>query len=133
MSKAYDEVPSSRPESKKKLKMKLSSRRKYNHQWAKKSYFDLAKRYGQKRASAGISDPKTAIWRAAVAAISLSASIENERYKGRYVLNEAQATLKMGEILEIEYNGKEAEVLTKIVELAMKDMERLEGGNRTRA
>ncbi|KAF5933493.1 hypothetical protein HYC85_029664 [Camellia sinensis] len=74
--------------------------------------------------------PKTVIWRAATATISLSASIENGRDKGRYVLNEAQATLKMGEILGMEFNGKADEVLSKIVELEMKDIERVEGGNK---
>lgn len=68
-----------------------------------------------------------------MAAISLLASIENGRDKGRHVLNEAQTTLKMGEILGLEYNGKEDKMLTKIVELEMKDKERLEEGNRTGA
>ncbi|KAL7212880.1 hypothetical protein ACSBR2_015553 [Camellia fascicularis] len=73
--------------------------------------------------------PKAAVWRAAVAAISLSTSVENGLDKGRCVLNEAQATLKMGEVLGVQFNGKEDEVLKKIVGLELNDQGRIRRGD----
>ncbi|GMP34511.1 hypothetical protein CsSME_00007347 [Camellia sinensis var. sinensis] len=95
--------------------------------------FDLHKiRRGRRRgASTSKTVPKAAMWRAVVvAAISLSASVENVTDKGRHILTEAQATLKMGEVLGVKYNGKEDEVIHKIVELELKDKERIGRGDR---
>ncbi|KAF5934181.1 hypothetical protein HYC85_030352 [Camellia sinensis] len=68
--------------------------------------------------------------RAAAVEASSSTFLENENDGGRIILNEAQATVQLGKLLGVEYNGMEEEVLSKIVELERKDKERIEGGIR---
>ena len=47
--------------------------------------------------------------------------MENGDDGGKLLLNEAQATLQMGKLLGMSFNGKEDEALNKIMELEVKD------------
>ncbi|KAI7999156.1 hypothetical protein LOK49_LG10G01264 [Camellia lanceoleosa] len=81
-------------------------------------YRQLARLYGQKgKHPSSKSIPKCAVFRAAAAAWSLSASTKSGSSKGRHILSEAQANLQLGKVLGIHYNGKDSEVLEKLVEL----------------
>ncbi|THG15785.1 hypothetical protein TEA_023269 [Camellia sinensis var. sinensis] len=80
-------------------------------------------KYGSRGASTSRALPRAVAWQAVVAEVSLFASIEGGVDKGRVVLNEAEATLKMGEVLRVQFNGKRAKVLQKIVDLELTDKE----------
>ncbi|THG02824.1 hypothetical protein TEA_014145 [Camellia sinensis var. sinensis] len=130
VSEAQELEPSLRPAQNKKEKKKVSFLAKHGYLHPKKGPLSLLRRYGHRGASTSKTVPKATVWRAAVAAISLSALVENVTDKGRHILTEAQATLKMGEVLGVNCNGKEDEVLHKIVELELKDKERIGRGER---
>ncbi|KAL7229539.1 hypothetical protein ACSBR2_008113 [Camellia fascicularis] len=121
VSEAQELEPSSRPAQKKKGKKKVSFSAKHGCLHPKKGPLSLLRRYGHRGASTSKVMPKAAVWIAATAATSLSASVEIGSDKGRHILTEAQATSKMGEVLGVNYNGKEDEVLHQIVELELKD------------
>ncbi|THG19285.1 hypothetical protein TEA_028484 [Camellia sinensis var. sinensis] len=120
-SEAQELEPSLLPAQNKKGKKKVSFSAKHGFLHPKKGPFSLLRRYGYRGASTSKAVPKAAVWRAAVATISLSASVENGSDKGRHILTEAQATLKIGEVLGVNYNGTEDKVLHQIVELELKD------------
>ncbi|GMQ10223.1 hypothetical protein CsSME_00053308 [Camellia sinensis var. sinensis] len=90
-------------------------------------YKRLARLYGQKGNPSSRSIPKCAVFRAAAAAVSLSAATTSGSSKGRHFLSEAQATLQLGKVLGIHYNGKDSEVLEKLVELESIDRGRRKG------
>ncbi|KAL7206344.1 hypothetical protein ACSBR2_019119 [Camellia fascicularis] len=68
-----------------------------------------------------------AIFRATAAAVasSLSSSQNQSRSSRRKLIEEAKSTLKVGAILGLQYQGREEEVVNKIVELEENDVERL--------
>lgn len=68
-----------------------------------------------------------ATFRAAAAAISLSVSQSIDSRNMRKLLNEAQATIQLGKILGLNCECKKEEVVSKIIELEEKDLERIEG------
>ncbi|CAL5419885.1 unnamed protein product [Camellia sinensis] len=115
---------------KEKVKERSNSRRKSNQNMLRRRPFEMMRLYGSKGASTSRTMRKAAAWRAAVAAASLSASREGGVDNGRFILNEAEATVKMGEILGMQFNGKRAEVVKEIVNLELKDMERIEVGKK---
>ncbi|GMP93615.1 hypothetical protein CsSME_00043371 [Camellia sinensis var. sinensis] len=80
--------------------------------------------HGHKGAFSSKPPPKRAIFRVAVEAMSLSVSFENGDRRGRYILNEAQATMQIGKVLRLNFKGKKFDTLYKIVELEVKDKER---------
>ncbi|KAI7996768.1 hypothetical protein LOK49_LG10G02760 [Camellia lanceoleosa] len=95
----------------------------------RKGLLGLEKRMGSKGASTSKSAQNRALLRASMAEASLLASIGSGENGGSRILDEAQACLQMGKLLGLEMNGKEAEVLEKIVELEIKDIGRIERGN----
>ncbi|KAL7199668.1 hypothetical protein ACSBR2_021877 [Camellia fascicularis] len=107
--------PNNRPVIAKKGKKKVSYKKQNGNQLFKKGPLSLLRAYGQRGASTSRS----------VLNLSLSTPVENGLDKGRCVLNEAQATLKMGEVLGVQFNGKEDEVLKKIVGLELNDQGRI--------
>ncbi|THG06293.1 hypothetical protein TEA_022220 [Camellia sinensis var. sinensis] len=68
-----------------------------------------------------------AIFRAAAAAISMSVEQSLNTRRTNKLLNEAQATMEVGKILGLDFEGKEKEVIGKLTELEQKDLERVEG------
>ncbi|GMP63919.1 hypothetical protein CsSME_00025408 [Camellia sinensis var. sinensis] len=66
---------------------------------------------------------KGAIFRSAAAAISLS--MASKSGSGQLLLNEAEATLKIGKVLGLKCKGNDEEVISKLMELEVKDKERL--------
>ncbi|THG16060.1 hypothetical protein TEA_005595 [Camellia sinensis var. sinensis] len=63
-----------------------------------------------------------AIFRSAVAAISLS--IAGESSRGRLLLSEAEASLEIWKALGLDYEGKEEEVISHLQDLETQDLER---------
>ncbi|KAI7993712.1 DNA topoisomerase 1 [Camellia lanceoleosa] len=68
-----------------------------------------------------------AIFRAVTAVISMSVEQSLNTRRRNKLLNEAQATMEVGKILGLDFEGKENEVIGKLAELEEKDMERVEG------
>ncbi|XP_028080797.1 uncharacterized protein LOC114282352 [Camellia sinensis] len=101
---AHDKEPSSSLSRPTQGKEKIRNRRKSNHTFLGKKSFDLLRKYESKGASTSRAMPKAAVWRAAVAARSSSASMEGGIVKGRFAFNEAEETLKMGEVLGTIFN-----------------------------
>ncbi|GMP49356.1 hypothetical protein CsSME_00016367 [Camellia sinensis var. sinensis] len=64
-----------------------------------------------------------AIFRAAAAAISSSLSQTSRLSKHDMLVNEAQATIRVGQSLGIDFEGKDDEVMRKIIEMEENDME----------
>ncbi|KAI7997262.1 UPF0481 protein [Camellia lanceoleosa] len=89
--------------------------------WNKKEGLELHNRIGPPAQV-----KKGAILRFAVAAISLSMASESSR--GRLLLNEAEATLQIGRVLGLNCEGKEEEVVSKLMELESMDMDKVRCG-----
>lgn len=85
---------------------------------------EMKKRYSHKGASSSKLGPKGVLWRAVA---SGSESTASELARSRSLLKKAQETIQMGKLLEINYKGKEEEVLAKIMDLEAKDRARREG------
>ncbi|KAI8005608.1 hypothetical protein LOK49_LG07G00614 [Camellia lanceoleosa] len=81
----------------------------------------------QKVRGENMKDQNGAIFRAAAAAISLSVEHSLNTRRRNKLLNEAQATMEVGKILGLDFEGKENEMIGKLIELEQKDMERVEG------
>ncbi|CAL5345879.1 unnamed protein product [Camellia sinensis] len=64
---------------------------------------------------------KGAVFRSAAAATSLSMARKSSR--GRIDLSEAEATLELGKALGIDFEGKDEEVISKLLQLEAKDVE----------
>lgn len=62
------------------------------------------------------------------AAVTLSKSISQGSGPSRrkMLLNEAQASIRIGKVLGMDYEGNEEEVTSRIIELEEKDRERIE-------
>lgn len=73
------------------------------------------------------------IFRAAAAAISLSISQKNQlsrlSRRRRKLLDEAQDTIHLGKSLGIKFEGKESEVMSKLVDMEVRDAQRVAGGD----
>ncbi|KAI8010448.1 hypothetical protein LOK49_LG06G01606 [Camellia lanceoleosa] len=67
---------------------------------------------------------KGVLLRAATQALSDSISLSSSSTKGRHLLNEAQATLQAGKLLGLNCEGKEIEVIKKIMDLENQDLVR---------
>ncbi|KAI7981790.1 Mitogen-activated protein kinase kinase 5 [Camellia lanceoleosa] len=82
---------------------------------------------GQKQGSLTLGEGSTlnlkkgAVFRAAVAAISLS--MASKAGCGQLLLNEAEASLKLGHVLGLKCKGNEDEVISKLMELESNDKE----------
>ncbi|GMP84261.1 hypothetical protein CsSME_00037854 [Camellia sinensis var. sinensis] len=63
---------------------------------------------------------------AVVAAYSLVSASHVGPSKGQIILDEAQATIRMGKLIGIDFEGQEDEVLKKIIKLKQLDAERVE-------
>ncbi|KAF5950091.1 hypothetical protein HYC85_012084 [Camellia sinensis] len=87
------------------------------YQYPTKGSLSLLRKYAQRGASTSKAALKAAVQRTAIPAVSLSTSTNNGVDQGRLLLEEAQATLEMGEILGMKYNMKEDVVIKKIIEL----------------
>ncbi|GMP74004.1 hypothetical protein CsSME_00031545 [Camellia sinensis var. sinensis] len=111
-------------------KLKTKAKLKRNKKGKSKILFQFeivsnyVRLHGHKGASSSKLPLKKTVFRAAVAAMTLSASSENGDKRGRYVLNKAQATMQIGKILGLTFNGKKSDTINKIVELELKDKER---------
>ncbi|CAL5342053.1 unnamed protein product [Camellia sinensis] len=94
LSEAQEKDPSNRHLRlrKGKEKEKSSNKRKSNQNMLRRRPFEMMRKYGSRGASSSRAVPKAAAWHAAVVAMSLSASIESGVDKGRFVLDEAEAT-----------------------------------------
>ncbi|KAI7996302.1 hypothetical protein LOK49_LG10G01353 [Camellia lanceoleosa] len=68
-----------------------------------------------------------AVLRAAAATKSLQASQTSSSQRRRNILKEAHDTIEVGKALGLNCEGKEEEVVAKIMELEEKDLERIEG------
>ncbi|XP_028103520.1 serine/arginine-rich splicing factor 2-like [Camellia sinensis] len=90
-------------------------------------YLQLPKRYSHKGASSSKLGPKGVLWRAAAVVASGSESTTSGIARSRSLLKEAQGTIQMGKLLEINYKGKEEEVLARIMDLEAKDRARRGG------
>ncbi|KAL7217518.1 hypothetical protein ACSBR2_010884 [Camellia fascicularis] len=66
---------------------------------------------------------KGAVFRSAVAAISLSMASKSSR--GRLALSEPEATLALGKTLGIDFEEKDEEVISKLQQLEAEDMEKV--------
>ncbi|KAF5934676.1 hypothetical protein HYC85_030847 [Camellia sinensis] len=86
--------------------------------WNKKGGLELHNRIGP-----SAQFRKEAILRFAVAAISLSMASDSSH--GRLLLNKAKATLQMGQVLGLNCEGKEEEVVSKLIELESMDLEKV--------
>ncbi|GMP41796.1 hypothetical protein CsSME_00011769 [Camellia sinensis var. sinensis] len=91
---------------------------------AAKSPRSKAPKKSKVKANGGARFNKGVLLRAATKALSDSISLSSSSRKGRFLLNEAQATLQIGNLLGINCEGKEAEVIEKIMELETQDLER---------
>ncbi|CAL5347681.1 unnamed protein product [Camellia sinensis] len=69
---------------------------------------------------------KGAVFRSAVAAISLAMASGNS--SGRRLLTEAEASIQIGKALDLECEGKEEEVLSKLHDLEAQDQQRARPG-----
>ncbi|KAF5934418.1 hypothetical protein HYC85_030589 [Camellia sinensis] len=93
----------------------------------KKKGADLMKQTKNKGAMTSNCFQKGAIFRAAAAVISLSVEQSlNSRRRNKF-LSEAQATMEVGKILGLNCEGKEQKVISKLIELEEKDLERIDG------
>ncbi|GMQ06319.1 hypothetical protein CsSME_00050954 [Camellia sinensis var. sinensis] len=91
---------------------------------AAKPHPSKAPKKSKAKANGGARFNKGVLLRAATKALSDSISLSSCSSKGRFLLNEAQATLQIGNLLGINCEGKEAEVIEKIMELETQDLER---------
>ncbi|GMP74006.1 hypothetical protein CsSME_00031546 [Camellia sinensis var. sinensis] len=66
---------------------------------------------------------KGAVLRSAAATISLSMASKSSR--GRVDLSEAEATLELGKTLGIDFEGKDEEVISKLLQLEANDLEKV--------
>ncbi|KAI7988425.1 hypothetical protein LOK49_LG13G00043 [Camellia lanceoleosa] len=82
-----------------------------------------AKRKTHIKAIGGTRFNKGVLLRAATQALSDSISLNSNSSRGRYLLNEAQATLQIGKVLGVNCEGNENEVIEKIMELKNQDLE----------
>ncbi|KAI8012309.1 hypothetical protein LOK49_LG06G02160 [Camellia lanceoleosa] len=107
-------------------KAKAKGKVKVSNVRPRKGLPSLDNRMGSKGESTSKSAQNRALLRASMAEASLLASIGSGEARGNHILDEAQACLQMGKLLGLEMNGKEAEVLEKIMELEVKDIGRIE-------
>ncbi|XP_058201387.1 uncharacterized protein LOC131316125 [Rhododendron vialii] len=70
--------------------------------------------------------PKCAVYRSAVAALALSASISSDGVinRNRIILDEAQAIWTCNKIMGLGYDGEEDEVISKFANLVAEDLDR---------
>ncbi|KAL7185377.1 hypothetical protein ACSBR2_027338 [Camellia fascicularis] len=87
-------------------------------------FSSFARLYGHKAAAVSKHTSKSVIFRPATAAIAHSDLLEGVSSPSNFLLNEAKATLQLGKSLGINFNGKEEDVLNKIIELELQDKER---------
>ncbi|THG04821.1 hypothetical protein TEA_008034 [Camellia sinensis var. sinensis] len=80
--------------------------------------------HGHKAAAVSKHSSKSIIFRLATAAIARSDLSEGVTSLSNLLLNEAKPTLQLGKSLGINFNGKEEDVLNKIIELELQDKER---------
>ncbi|KAG5558711.1 hypothetical protein RHGRI_008616 [Rhododendron griersonianum] len=70
--------------------------------------------------------PKCAVYRSAVAALALSASISSDGVinRNRIILDEAQIIWTCNKIMGLGYDGEEDEVISKFADLVAEDLDR---------
>ena len=68
---------------------------------------------------------KGTVFRATVAAASISAPVDEGSRRNRIIVDEAQAVLQMGKYLGIDFGGKEKETIEKIIEWEEEDVRRM--------
>ncbi|KAL7168193.1 hypothetical protein ACSBR2_038601 [Camellia fascicularis] len=91
---------------------------------ALKGFTSFARLYGHKAAAVSKHTFKSVIFRPSAAVIAGSNLSKGVSSPSNLLLNEAKATLQLGKSLGINFNGKEDDVLNKIIELELKDKER---------
>ncbi|KAL7240649.1 hypothetical protein ACSBR2_006323 [Camellia fascicularis] len=96
----------------------------WNEKKKKKERRSFARLHGHKAAAISKHTSKSVIFRPAAAAIARSDLSEDVTSPSNLLLNEAKATLQLGKSLGINFNGKEEDVLNKIIELELQDKER---------
>ncbi|CAL5331326.1 unnamed protein product [Camellia sinensis] len=84
----------------------------------------FARLYGHQSTAFGRLPSKSVIFRPAAVALANSELSEGESSTHSYLLKEAQATVKLGKELGINFCGQEEGVVEKILELELKDKER---------
>ncbi|CAL5390691.1 unnamed protein product [Camellia sinensis] len=84
----------------------------------------FARLHGQKAAVVNKHTSRSVIFKLAAAAIAHSDLSEDVTSPNNLLLNEAKATIQLGKSLGINFNGKEDDVLNKIIKLELKDKER---------
>ena len=91
----------------------------------------FARSMNQITASSSKKGSKGVTFRPAVATSVPSSSSGSSAGEVRLIREEARATLQMGRLLGINYEGKEAEALRKISEMELKDLGRMREGQRS--
>lgn len=87
-------------------------------------FSSFARLHGHKAAAISKHTSKSVIFRPAAAAIARSDLSEDVTSPSNLLLNEAKATLQLDKSVGINFNGKEEDVLNKIIELELQDKER---------
>ncbi|KAL7253254.1 hypothetical protein ACSBR1_007729 [Camellia fascicularis] len=90
-----------------------------------KGFTSFARLHAFTAASANKHSTKFVIFRPAATVIAHSDLFEGVTSLNNYLLTEAIAIIQLGKALGIDYNGKEDVILNKIVDLELKDNERI--------
>ena len=105
-------------------KLLRNEKRKRKKKVQLEGFTSFARLHGQKGTAVSKHTSRSVIFRPAAAAIAHSDLTEGVTSPNNLLLNEAKATLQLGKSLGINFNGKEDDVLNKIIELELKDKER---------
>ncbi|GMP48917.1 hypothetical protein CsSME_00016098 [Camellia sinensis var. sinensis] len=98
-----------------KAEAQLNESRGFGKFWRKKGQKGIPFRNGFQRG---------ALVRAATTASSSSLSITNALRKQNRIRKEAEATVQLGKALGLEMNGQEAEIVDRVIQMEIEDMER---------
>ncbi|KAL7230465.1 hypothetical protein ACSBR2_008860 [Camellia fascicularis] len=85
----------------------------------------FARLYGLKAAAIGKHTSRSVIFKPAAVALAHSGLSEGDSSLNSFLLKEAKATINLGDKLGINFKGKEVVVLDKIIDLELKDKERI--------
>mgnify|MGYP003702777461 CR=1 FL=1 len=105
-------------------KLLRNAKRKRKKKVQLEGFTSFARFHGQKAAAVSKHTSRSVIFRPAAAAIARSDLSECFTSPKNLLLDEAKATIQLGKSLGINFNGKEDDVLNKIIELELKDKER---------
>ncbi|KAL7200136.1 hypothetical protein ACSBR2_022276 [Camellia fascicularis] len=102
-------------------KLLRNEKRKRKKKVQLEGFTSFARLHGQKAAAVSKHTSRSIIFRPAAAVIARSDLSEGVTSPNNLLLNEAKATIQLDKSLGINFNGKEDDVLNKIIELELKD------------